>query len=311
MRVAVFGSGGVGGYFGGRLAQSGHEVIFIARGEHLGAIRSSGLRVESLKGDFVIHPAQATSDPGEVGVVDIVLVAVKAWQVSETARAMKPMLADHTMVVPLQNGVDAPGELSRELGSKPVLGGLCKISSLIAAPGHIRHVGMQPYIAFGELENGPSPRSQRLQAAFATAGVWAEVPADIQAAMWEKYLFITAISGVGSVARVPVGVMRDLPETRQMLEQVMQEIYNLALKRKVALAEDIVSRTMAFIDGLPAGATPSMMRDILDGKPSELAYQNGAVVRMGIELGEPTPVNGFIYASLLPQERLARRDLPG
>ena len=310
MRVAVFGSGGVGGYFGGRLAQSGLEVIFIARGEHLEAIRSSGLRVDSLKGDFIIYPAQATNDPVEVGVVDAVLVGVKAWQVAEAARAMKPMLGDQTMVVPLQNGVDAPGELSSVLGARPVLGGLCKISSLIAGPGHIRHVGLEPYIAFGELEDGHSPRSERLQAAFATAGVWAEVPANIQAAMWEKFLFITAISGVGSVTRVPVGVMRSLPETRQMLEQVMQEIYNVALRRNVALAEDIISNTMAFIDGLPAGATPSLMRDILEGKPSELVYQNGAVVRMGFEVGEPTPVNAFIYASLLPQEQQARRELP-
>jgi 2-dehydropantoate 2-reductase len=312
MRIGVFGTGGVGGYFGGKLAQAGEDVVFIARGEHLKAIQQSGLQVDSPKGDFHILPAQATADPETAGVVDCVLVGVKAWQVAEARRAMKPMVGATTIVVPLQNGVEAPRELAAVLGREHVLGGLCKISAQIVEPGHVRHMGLEPYIAFGEIREWRSAQPftvegvKRLQEAFSRAGVWAETPQDIQAAMWEKFLFIAAISGVGAVTRVPVGEMRSLAGSRRMLEQVMEEIQAVARAKSVRLGEDVVSRTMAFVDGLPAGSQPSMMRDILDGKPSELEYQNGAVVRMGQESGIPTPVNTFIYSSLLPQERRAR-----
>jgi 2-dehydropantoate 2-reductase len=308
MRIGVFGTGGVGGYFGGKLAQAGEDVIFIARGEHLKAIQQSGLRVDSPKGDFLIMPAQATDDPHAAGGVDCLLVGVKAWQVTGAALAMKPMVGEQTVVLPLQNGVEAPKELAAVLGAEHVLGGLCKISAQIVAPGHIRHMGMEPIVAFGEIGEWASPgeRVERLRQVFSRAGVVAETPANIQAAMWEKFLFIAAISGVGAVTRAPVGVVRSLPGNRRMLEQVMEEIYAVALAKGLRLAGDIVSRTMAFVDGLPAGSLPSMTRDILGGKPSELEYQNGAVVRMGQESGVPAPVNTFIYHSLLPQERGAR-----
>jgi len=208
--------------------------------------------------------------------------------------------------------VEAPKELAAVLGAEHVLGGLCKISAQVVGPGHIRHMGLEPYIAFGEISEGRSSQAfigkqaERLREAFSRAGVRAETPADIQAAMWEKFLFIAAISGVGAVARVAVGEVRNLPGSRRMLEQVMEEIYAVALAKGVRLAEDVVARTMAFVDGLPSSSLPSMTRDILEGKPSELEYQNGAVVRMGQESGVPTPANTFIYHSLLPQERGAR-----
>ena len=309
MRVAVFGAGGVGGYFGGRLAQAGEDVVFIARGEHLRAIQSNGLRVDSIKGDFHVQPAQATDDPRRVGVVDAILVAVKAWQVAEAARAMRPLVGPSTFVVPLQNGVDAPYELIDALGAGHTLGGLCRISALIAAPGHIRHVGVEPYIAFGELDRGPSERSELLRAVFERAGVQVEVPADIHVALWEKFVFIAAISGVGGVARSPLGVLRSVPETRQMLAKAMQEIVAVAKARGVNLSPGLVARTLAFIDGSPFGVNASMQRDITEGRPSELHYQNGAVVRMGRKLGVPTPVNACIFASLLPQEMRARGEL--
>ncbi len=310
MRIAIFGSGGVGGYFGGRLAQAGEEVIFIARGEHLRAIQTQGLRVDSIKGDFIIRPAQATDNPAEVGTVDVILVGVKAWDVPEAAQLMRPMVGPETFVVPLENGVEAPDQLAAVLGREHVLGGLCKIISAIVAPGHIRHAGIDPYIAFGELDGRKSERAERLRQAFAKAiGVTAEVSPDIQAAMWEKFVFIAAISGVGAVTRAPAGVLRSLPETRQMLEQAMREILAVARARGVALADEVIPQTMAFIDALPANGTASMQRDILSGRPSELEYQNGTVARLGRELGVPTPVNAFIYASLLPQELRARGKL--
>ena len=309
MRIAVFGAGGVGGYFGGRLAQAGQEVIFIARGVHLEAMRRRGLRVDSLKGDFILPSVQATDDPAQVGEVEAVLVAVKAWQVPQAARAMPPLVGERTCVLPLENGVEAPEQLAEALGAPRVLGGLCHISSYIAAPGHIKHVGIEPHVALGELDGRRSERAEQLRLTFEQAGVWAEVPADIQAAMWEKFLFIAAISGVGAVTRAPAGVMRQVPGIRSLLEAAMQEIYALARARGVKLADDIVTRTLAFVDGLPPGVTASMQRDILEGRPSELASQNGAVVRMGAQAGAPTPVNAYLYHSLLPQEMRARGEL--
>lgn len=309
MRIAIFGTGGAGGYFGGRLAQAGEDVVFIARGEHLRALRTHGLRVESLKGDFVVQPVQAADAPAQVGVVDAVLVGVKAWQVTEAAQAMRPLVGPETFVVPLQNGVEAPAQLSAVLGAEQVLGGLCSIISFVVGPGHIRHVGAEPYIAFGELDNRPSQRAERLRQAFARAGVKVEVPPDIHVAMWEKFLFIASWGGVGAVTRAPVGVVRRLPETRQIMEQAMREILLVAQARKIALTEEAIRNGMAFVDNLQPGSTASMQRDIMEGRPSELEAQNGAVVRLGRDVGVPTPVHAFIYSSLLPSELRARGTL--
>lgn len=310
MRIAIFGSGGVGGYFGGRLAQAGEDVIFIARGEHLQAIRQNGLSVDSTLGDFVISPAQATDNPAEVGGVDVVLVAVKAWQVPETAEAMKPMVEPQTVVLPLENGVDAPDQLAAVLGAEHVLGGLCRISVFIAAPGHIKHVAIQPHIAFGELNGLPSERVEVLRQAFARAqGMTVTVPADIRAALWEKFLFIAAISGVGAVTRQPAGILRCVPQTREMLLRAMEEIEALAKVHEITMSPDIIQRTMGFIDNMPPATLASMQRDIMDGRPSELEAQNGAVVRLAREVDIEVPTHAFIYASLLPGELKARGDI--
>lgn len=309
MRIAIFGAGGVGGYFGGRLAQSGEEVVFIARGEHLRAMQANGLRVDSIKGDFRVFPVQAVSDPRQAGRLDAVVLGVKAWQVREAARALQPAIGPETCVLPLQNGVEAAGQLIEELGKGPVLGGMCRISSLIRAPGHIAHVGLEPHVALGELDNRRTERVERLRAAFERAGVSVEIPDDIQAAIWGKFLFIAAVSGVGAVTRAPLGVVRRLPETRRMLVEVMQEIYDLAITQGVRLAEDSVSRTLAYIDTLPEKTVPSMQRDLMEGRPSELEAQNGAVVRLGRQVGLPTPVNWILYGSLLPAELRARGEL--
>jgi 2-dehydropantoate 2-reductase len=307
MRIAVFGAGAVGGYFGGRLAQAGEEVALIARGEHLQALRDRGLRVDSIVGDFAIRPVQATDDPAQVGAVDAVLVGVKAWQVTEAALAMRPLIGPETFVLPLQNGVEAPHQLAAALGAEHVMGGLCKIISSLVGPGHIRHAGMAPpYVALGELDNRPSERVERLRRAFERAGFTAEIPPDIHVAMWEKFLFIASFSGVGAATRAPIGVLRSRPETRHMLEQAMGEVLAVAQARGIALTEESISRTMALIDGLPPGGTASMQRDIVAGRPSELEAQNGAVVRLGQEVSVATPLHAFIYHSLLPSELRAR-----
>ena len=307
MRFAIFGTGGVGGYFGGRLAQAGHDVTFIARGKHLAAIKENGLRVESILGDFIVKPAQATDHPGQIGQVDVILVAVKAWDVPAAAEAIKPIAGDKTLVIPLENGVDAPGQLSSVLGQSHILGGLCRISAFIGEPGVIRHVGVTPYIALGELDNKKSERVLQLVGIFASlTGVSAELPDDIHKAMWEKLVFIAAVSGVGAVTRQPIGVARSLPETRNLLLRAMEETVAVGQANGVILDKGTAIRIMeSVVDRAPEGTIPSMQKDILEGRRSELEAQNGAVVRMGREKGIPTPVNEFIYASLLPMERQA------
>lgn len=306
MRIAVFGTGSVGGYFGGRLAQAEEEVVFIARGEHLRALCTHGLRVDSVKGDFVVRPVQATDDPAQVGVVDAILVGVKAWQVPEAAEAMRPLVGPATCVVPLQNGVEAPAQLAAVLGDQHVLGGLCGIFSFIAGPGHIRHTGAEPFVKFGEMDNRPSERVERLHQAFMRAGVTVEIPPDIQVALWMKFLFIAPCSGVGAVTRAPAGVWRSLPGTRRMVEQGLHEIMAVARARDIALPEDAVRMTMAIIDSMPPEATFSMQRDVMEGRLSELDAQIGAVVRLGQEADVATPLHTFIYHSLLPMELRAR-----
>ncbi|MGD8968159.1 MAG: 2-dehydropantoate 2-reductase [Anaerolineae bacterium] len=310
MHIAVFGAGAVGGYFGGRLAQAGEDVVFIARGDHLKAMQTRGLRVDSIEGNFVIDPVHATDDPTEIGVADAVLVSVKAGQVSEAAEAMRPMVGPETFVVPLENGVEAPSQLAEVLGKQHVLGGLCRIISALVAPGHIRHSGISPTITFGELDRRRSTRADRLRQAFDKAeGVTPHIPSDIRVALWEKFLFIAALSGVGAVTRAPVGVLRSLPETRRLLEEAMAEILAVAQALGIALSPETVTETMAFVDGLPASGTASMQRDVMAGRPSELESQNGAVVRLGREAGVETPMHSFIYHSLLPQELRVRGQL--
>jgi 2-dehydropantoate 2-reductase len=309
MRIAIFGSGGVGGYFGGRLALAGNDVTFIARGEHLHALRSTGLRVDSINGDFTVSPVRATDDPAQVRNVDVVILGVKAWQISEAAHAMAPMLGPATFVLPLQNGVEAFEQLAAVLGRDRVLGGLCKIVSYVVEPGHIQHAGFEPFVAFGEWDNNLSDRVTVLRETFTQAGVEAKAPTDIQAAVWNKFLFIAGFSGVGAVTQAAAGVLRRLPQTRSLMEGAMQEIYELAKARGIRLADDAVNQALASLHSLPENAMSSMQRDIMAHRPSELESQNGAVARLARESGIETPINSFLYASLLPLEMRARGEL--
>ena len=304
MRIAIFGTGGAGGYFGAQLALAGEDVAFIARGDHLRAIRSTGLRLETPSGETIIR-REATDNPAEMGNVDVVLVGVKAWQVTEAANAIRPLVGPDTVVVPLQNGVEAASELAAVLGSA-VLGGMCGTLSFIAGPGHIRSVGGQNFIKFGELDNKPTERVERLRQCFARAKVSAEVPPNIAKALWDKFLMVTSFGGVGSITRAPIGVTRTIPETRRLLEQCLQETVAVADARRIPMADTTVADMMKFYDTLPANGTTSLQRDIADGKMSELQYCNGAVVRLGREVAVPTPTNQFIYECLMPLELRAR-----
>ncbi|MCX8062893.1 MAG: 2-dehydropantoate 2-reductase [Anaerolineales bacterium] len=309
MRIAVFGSGAVGGYFGARLSQIGEEVFFIARGEHLSAIQKKGLQVTGASGNFSVFPCLATHQAAEVGEVDLVLVGVKAWQVTEAAEAMRPLVGRNTTVLPLQNGVEAPYELAKTLGSEVVIGGLCQISAYIAAPGVIHHVGIEPKIVFGELDRRRTSRLEEIQALFQRAGVQAQIADDILVALWDKFLFIAAFGAIGAVSRVSSGVIDQVPPTRRLLEEVMREIWMVAKAIGVALPAEAIARRLDFIQQLPPQTMASMARDLIEGRPSELDQLIGAVVRLGEQYEVATPLSRALYAALLPQEWLARRKL--
>lgn len=308
MKIAIFGTGAVGGYFGIRLAQAGEDVTFIARGRHLQAIQENGLRLESISGDFTVQPAKATDDPARVGPVDLVILGVKAWQIPEAAEAMKPLIGPQTMVLPLENGISAASELEAVLGREHVLGGLCQISALIAAPGVIQHVGIDPIVTFGELDNRPTARVESVRQALAKCqGVTVQVAADIHVALWRKFMFIVAVGGVGAATRQPIGRSRSVPETRRLLQGSLEEVAALARAKDIPLPETAVKETLARIDAIPPNTYASMQNDIMNGRPSELESQVGTVVRLGGEQDVPTPINEFLYAVLLPMEMQARQ----
>lgn len=306
MQVAVMGTGGAGGYFGGLLARAGHNVTFIARGEHLRAIQTNGLCVESIHGDFVINPARATDNPADIAPVDLVIFGTKTWQIEEAAEQIRPIVGPSTAVLPLQNGVDASERLIAILGRDSVLGGTAQVVSFVAAPGLIRRKSAFRKITLGELDGPATPRVQAIASALAEAGVEVEISDNINQSRWTKFVFIASFSGMGAVTRVPAGPLMACPEAVTMLEQSMREIAALARASGVTLAPDVVEQTMVFCRNLGADATASMQRDILDGRPSELEAQNGYIAKRGAELGVPVPVNTFIYSVLLPQERKAR-----
>jgi 2-dehydropantoate 2-reductase len=309
MKIVIYGTGGVGGYFGAKLALAGEDVVFIARGEHLQTIQQNGLHLETDQGEILLSKVQATDDPKKVEVADLIIIGVKAWQVTDVAHNIKNMVGSNTLVLPLQNGVEAAKELSSVLGEKHVLGGLCKSLSWVVKPGYIRSIGQIHSVVFGELGNSSSKRTEQLKEVFERAKIKAIIPPDINVALWEKFLFVVSFGGVGAITRSTVGVIRKLAGTRLMLEQSMKEILAVAQNRGIALSDGIVEKSLAFIDSLEPDATTSLQRDIINGKPSELESWNGAVVRLGQQSSVATPLNTFIYNALLPLELQAREKL--
>jgi 2-dehydropantoate 2-reductase len=300
MRIAIFGTGGVGGYFGGLLAHGGHEVIFIARGENLRALRAHGLQVKSVNGDFTIQPARATDEPATVGPVDYVVVAVKHYHLPQAAPAIAPLVGDDTTVVPLLNGVDAHEVLIPVLGSERVVGGLCSLVSLLESPGVIRQESGMRRVVVGELDGTHSERVDRLVEAWAQSGAEAIHADDIHIAMWSKLIFIASFGGVGSLARCNMGEMLSTPETRTLFVEAMHEIEAVGRARGVELPHDVVDKRLAMADGFEPTATSSMSRDVAAGNPFELEAFSGTVVRLGASVGVPTPIHRTIYALLKP-----------
>jgi 2-dehydropantoate 2-reductase len=295
MRIAVMGAGGVGGYFGGRLAQAGHEVAFVARGRQLEALRTHGLRVESPLGDFQLPGVAATSQPGEIGPVDLVLFTVKLWDTREAAEAIKPLLGASTAVVSFQNGVVKDDILRQALGNGHVIGGVTYIAATIAEPGVIRHSGPLQKLVFGEYDGSRSPRVRRFRDACADSGIDAEISDQIEQAIWEKFVFLVGLSGTTSLARSPIGPIRSHPRSRAFLRDVMAEVVQVAIAQGVPLPVGYAEERLAFSDQVPAGMTSSMHHDLEQGHRLEVAWLSGDVVERGARLGVATPCNRAIY----------------
>ncbi|RZS99630.1 ketopantoate reductase family protein [Aquimarina brevivitae] len=306
MHTVIMGTGGVGGYFGGKIAQSGQQVTFIARGKHLEALQQNGLKVKSIEGDFSVPSVTATDAIAKVGKADVILLSTKAWQVTEAASQLQPLLKKETVVIPLQNGADNADNVGDVIDPSHVLGGLCKIYSKIEAPGVIHHFGYPPEIVFGELDNSKTARLQHIKAIFDKAGVTNTIAENIQVAIWNKFMFIATLSGLGALTRATIGELYQDESLQKMLRDTATEIYKVAKAKKIPLQPNTVDTILNFISKQPYDSTTSTQRDILEGRPSELENFNGYIVAEGKKLAIPTPVNEFVYACLQPMERKAR-----
>ncbi|WP_421994653.1 2-dehydropantoate 2-reductase [Reyranella sp.] len=300
MRIAVVGAGGVGGGYGAVLAKGGADVTFIARGAHLVAIRSEGLRLESARGDIHLSPTRATDDPAAVGPVDIVLFCVKQWDVESAGAAIKPMVGPGTAVVPLQNGIDASDRLLPILGEAAVLGGVATISATIAAPGVIRQTGTGMRLVFGELDGRRSPRAEAFAALCAASGIDGVLSTSIHTDLWLKFILLASNAGIMALTRLPVGKLRDDPDIAPLFAAAYEEVAAVGRAAGVALPEDAVERTLAFTRNAPAGLIASMAVDLLRGNRIELPWLSGKVVELGRRHGVATPLHAFMYATLKP-----------
>ncbi|KUO64277.1 MAG: 2-dehydropantoate 2-reductase [Lutibacter sp. BRH_c52] len=303
MNIVIYGTGGVGGYFGARLAQAGIAVTFIARGKHLEAIQKNGLQLKSPKGDYLVFPANATANIADVTDIDLILVCVKTWQLEAAAIEINRVLSEKTIVISLLNGVNNTDALSAIINKKHILGGLCKVVSKIEDFGIINHLSFEPTIIIGELDNVKTERALLLEKLFLNAGITTKLAENIQTEIWSKFLFISTISAIGALTRATICEMIASPTIKELMHKTAEEIVAVAKAKGVHLSETIVKQQFKIIESQPYNTTSSLQRDIMEGKPSELEAQNGTVVKMGIELGIPTPVNSFIYHCLLPQEK--------
>jgi 2-dehydropantoate 2-reductase len=300
MRIAVMGTGGTGGYFGGLLARAGEEVTFIARGSHLEAIRKNGLAIRSvLAGDFAI-PAKATADPGDIGPVDLVLFCVKAYDNAVALGRVRPLIGQETIVLSVQNGIDNEEQIGKAVGPEHVVGCVSYVSSIIESPGIIAQTAGPGKIVLGEMEGGTSLRTESVQRTLQNSGIVAELHPDIQVALWQKFIMICGANGIGALTRLTMGEIMACEETCQMLKDAMEEVEAVARAKGANLPQGCVDQSMAFFSSLDPSMRGSMYYDLAADRRLELEVLNGAVVRLGRQYGIPTPMNFAIYAALKP-----------
>jgi 2-dehydropantoate 2-reductase len=300
MRIAVIGTGGIGGPYGASLAKAGADVIFVARGAHLAAMRENGLRIEGDRGETHIRPAQATDDIAGIRTVDVILFCVKLWDVEPAAEQLRAIIGPQTAVIPLQNGIDAAERLIRILGYEAVMGGMAFVTGTIAAPGVIRQTGSYQRMTFGELDGRISERGQRVRDLCEAAGFESVLSSDIMVPVWEKFILLVPLSGLNALTRLPLGEWRRDPDLLALYEAALRETVAVGLAEGVRLPPDSIDQTLAMMRSMPAHHTTSMGNDLLRGNRLELPWFAGKVVELGRLHGIPTPVNGFIYAALKP-----------
>jgi 2-dehydropantoate 2-reductase len=296
LKIAIIGAGGVGGYFCGRLAHAGSDVTFVARGQQLAALQQHGLEIQSALGNIHVNPVQATADPVSIGLTDVVIFAVKLWDLADAIRAAAPLVGPQTAFIAVQNGVEKDDLLRSAYPNGNVLGGVCYIAAHITSPGVIAHIGRMQRLIFG----GNSVHAQPLLGACLAAGIDAEISPAIEKAMWEKFVFLVGLSATTTATRLPIGVVRNHPKTRQLLLEIMQEVVAVGRAKAIDLPDTFASDRLAFYDTLPAEMTASMYKDLERGSRLELDWLSGAVVRLGEALSIPTPANRVIAAVLEP-----------
>lgn len=296
MRIAVMGSGGLGGLYGGRLAHAGHDVTFIARGAHLAAMKEQGLLLESEgHGDVLVSRVRATDDPGTVGVVDYVLIAVKLWDTEAAVRAIRPMVGPETAVISLQNGVIKDDILRGEFGEDAVIGAVAYVATHLARPGVIRQTGTMQRLVLGEYDGRRSDRAQRLFDALRQAGIQTDISDDIRRTLWEKYVFLVGLSGTTATMRSTIGPIRENAQTRAFLHDLLKETVAVGRGHGVRLPEDYADDRLAFVDTVPATMTSSMHHDLEKGNKLEVAWLSGGVVQLGRAVNVPAPANRAVW----------------
>src|SRR5712692_1024264 len=292
------GSGGLGGYFGARLAQAGSDVAFLARGAHLAAMREHGLKVESALGDVHLRDVRATDKPADLGLVDFVFFCVKLWDSDAAAEQIAPLVGPNTTIISFQNGVQKDDLLRRGFGDAALMGGVAYIATAIERPGVIKHTGTMQRLVFGEYDGSSSPRAQALLEACLAGGINAELSNDVRREIWDKFIFLVGLSATTTTIRLPIGPIREHPQTRAFLLDVMREAMAVGRAHGVMLPEDYAEARLAFCDSLPADMTSSMHHDLERGNRLEVAWLSGGVVELGKKAGVPTPANAAVAAIL-------------
>ena len=300
MRIAVIGAGGVGGYFGGRLALAGHDVQFLARGRHLAAIQADGLTVECEGGPLRVAAPNVTADPAALQPAEVVLVTVKLWDLAQTGRDIAASIGPDTVVIPFQNGVEAIDLLSEAIPRERIAGGVAYIAATISAPGVVTITGTMARLRFGPMDEAQRPALQRFAEACKAAGIDADLSIDIRRTLWEKFIFLTAFSGVTAVSRQPAGVIRGDQHLRDTVQASMLETLRLAHANGIALPNGFIEAQMKFLDTLPESMRSSMLNDLNAGNRLEAPWLCGAVARMYAARGSEAPINRTLFAALKP-----------
>ena len=298
MRIAVIGAGGIGAIYGASLAKAGADVIFVARGAHLAAMREHGLKIEGDRGEMHVSPAHATDDPSSIGPIDVVLFCVKLWDVESAGAAIRPIVGPKTAVIPLQNGVDAHERLIPVLGREAVMGGTAFVTGSIIAPGVVRQTGAYQRMTFGELDGTISPRGKRLAQLCAAAGFEGILSPDVLVPLWDKFTMLVPLANVNALTRAPLGKYRADPDSWSLVEGSVHETVAVGRAEGVNLAPDAADKAIALIRSMPDHHMTSMGNDLLRGNRLELPWFAGKVVELGRKHGVPTPVNSFVYAAL-------------